>query len=314
MQIGTPLLESPPSLPLPPQPTISNTFNPELVMGGQFPNVVLLSTDGVLFYTHTSALLAGSGNGFNGLLSPDVLENIKQTQGSGPPWLIMVAEDSVLLNVVIHNVYKMRCDQFNPPLETLLDAVGALRTYGTPVHHFLYRHIVSETPRRPMDVFLVAAENNLDTLAVVSSAHLLSLYLPSITDEMAGRMGSRYFKRLVMLHINREQSLKMLIQDSPAQHPETTACGFIQWRKFTRAWAFTAANMLGDIRPDFPVGVLGKTLGALKSEAGCDVCKKSLKMKVRQVVLDWSTTIKEAATPAEPYDPKRCMALAILTY
>ncbi|KAH8105137.1 hypothetical protein BXZ70DRAFT_506481 [Cristinia sonorae] len=274
MQIGTPLSESPPLLPLPSEPTysISNTFNPELAMGGQTPNVVLLSTDCVLFYTHTSSLLAESKKQFNALLSPDVLENIKRTKSSGPPWLIMMPEDSALLNIVIHNVYKMRCDQFNPLLKTLLDAVGALKTYGTPVHHFLYRHIISETPRSPMDVYLVAAENNLETFAVTSSAQLLSLSLPSITDEMVKRMGSLYFKRLVTLHIQREQSLKHLLQDPPAQHPETAACGAVESQRLTGAWMFTVATMLGDLRP---VGLLGRTFGALKEEEGCDVCKGS---------------------------------------
>ncbi|TCD60427.1 hypothetical protein EIP91_010079 [Steccherinum ochraceum] len=254
--IGTQVSEAPPLLHISTQLqyTVSSAFHAELLVGDEKPDIVLVSSDHVLFYAHKSHILASSNNTFNGRLNVDA---IGMVMGSpmGSLWVVGVSTDSVLFNVVLHTLYGMSCSQFNPPLEALLHAVTSLKTYGISLDHVLSRNtplynlIVAETPRRPIDVFLVAAENDLDELAVTTSAHLLSLKMSDITDEMADRMGPRYLKRLALLHLDRMDYLKQLIMDIPQPHEDTPECGFIEQTKLARAWALAAASLVWDIRP-----------------------------------------------------------------
>ena len=169
--------------------------------------------------------------------------------------IVAVPEHSDLFNVVMHTIYNLSCMQFRPPLATLLDAVRVLKTYGIPVGHFvvpdtpLYNHILSEMPRLPMEVYMMAAENKLEDLAVSSSSYLLSLQLPTVTDEMIDRMGSNYTRRLFMLHVDRVATLKRLLLGPLELHVDTQECGFLQQRELMREWAFATANMVWRIRP-----------------------------------------------------------------
>ncbi|KAH8103813.1 hypothetical protein BXZ70DRAFT_998754 [Cristinia sonorae] len=267
-------------------------------MEGEIPDVILVCPDYVIFYAHLSYLTSISINAFDGLLSVEDANHGDVVQGSSMPLVAFVPQDSLLFNIIIHTIYKLPCSQYNPPLDILLDAVYGLKTYGIPLHELndftrsLYGCIMAQIPRRPLEVYLVAAENNIEVLAVASSAHLHSLYLPDITDEMACRMGSKYLMRLIMLHIHRTESLKRLLRNPPSGHPDTLACGFIEQRRLSDAWAYATACLVGDLRPDFPVGLLRDTLGSLASQVHCGACKESLKAKVRQIVLAWSTSIK----------------------
>ncbi|TCD64952.1 hypothetical protein EIP91_003410 [Steccherinum ochraceum] len=254
--IGTQVSEAPPLLHLSTQHqyTVSSAFHAELLIGANKPDVVLVSSDHVLFYAHKSHLLASSNNTFNGRLSAD---STGMVMGSplGSLWVVGVSTGSVLFNIVLHAIYGMSCSQFNPPLEALLHAVKSLKTYGVSLAHALghdtplYNHIVAESPRRPIEVFLVAAENDLDALAVTSSEYLQSLKLSDITDEMADRMGPRYLRRLTVLHFDRMEYLKQLIMDLPQPHEDTMECGFIEQTKLARAWTLAAASLVWDIRP-----------------------------------------------------------------
>ncbi|KAH8081294.1 hypothetical protein BXZ70DRAFT_959678 [Cristinia sonorae] len=295
--VGTPLTEAPPSLHLPPQPTysVSTAFHTNLVYDGQRPNVVLFTSDHVLFYAHISHLTTVSGNAFNGLLALNVVRNV--TQG-GTSLVVPVPEDSVLFNVIIHTIYSQPCNQYRPSIDTLLNAVRALKTYGVPLQRFvvpttpLYHHIISEAPRRPIETYLVAAEHNLDAIAVASSAHLHSFPLFAITDDMAVQMGSIYLKRLVFLHIERVIHLARLILTPPKQHPDLPECGFVEQQRLSRAWALAAASLVGELRPDYPVGLLKMTFSSLEPGLECEACKAALNEKIRQVVLEWSTVIR----------------------
>ncbi|TCD60286.1 hypothetical protein EIP91_010420, partial [Steccherinum ochraceum] len=180
----------------------------------------------------------------------------------------------------------------------LLQAVKTLKTYGIDIDQVvehntpLYDHIVAETPARPVEVFLVAAENSLDALAVTTSAHLHSLLLPQITDEMAKRMGPRYLKRLLELHADRVKYLEQLLLDAPKSHPSTVDCGVAEQRELAMAWAVATSDLQWKIEPDTPASVLQSTFGSLGDDLHCDACKRALDERVLQLVLDWSTNAK----------------------
>ncbi|TCD63984.1 hypothetical protein EIP91_004717 [Steccherinum ochraceum] len=294
-----------PSLHLPPQRecSVSTAFHAELLAENSKPDVVLVSSDNVIFYAHTYLLLSLSDNSFNGLLG---VEAIGMARGIviGPHWVVGVPTGSILFNVIIHTIYNISCKQFEPSLEVLLQAVASLKTYGISIDLAvgrdmpLYNHIVAEMPQSPIDVFLVAAENDLDTLAVAASAHLLSLSLPDITDEMADRMGPLYLKRLVSLHSERTGYLKQLLADVPKPHEDTANCGPAEQRKLSRAWALAASGLMWDIRSDLPPGVLRSTLVPLEQQLNCEQCKTSLVTRIHHLVLDWSTKAKVQPDPS----------------
>lgn len=179
-----------------------------------------------------------------------------------------------------------------------MDALRVLRIYGIPLLQFvipttpLYNHILLEAPRRPLDVFVLAAENTLEDLAVVTSGHLLSLQLPDITDEMAERMGPLYLARLIRLHMDRVDALKRLLLDVPKPHVDTVDCAYVEQKELARAWALATASLIWEVRPDTPVSILRSTLGPLEQQFECTACKASLRAKVRQIILDWSVTTR----------------------
>ncbi|TCD64955.1 hypothetical protein EIP91_003413 [Steccherinum ochraceum] len=299
--VGTPMSEAPPplQLPTPPQPlySVSASFHSKFHCKNLGPDAIFITTDRVIFYAHTSVLLIASQNAFNGLLSVEAIERGREIT-AGPLLIVTVPANSTLFNVVFHTIYGISCTQYSPSLDILLEAVTELRTYGVSQDKFIspdkpiFHHILSETPRNPINVFLVASENDLEPLAVATSVHLHSLHLPSITDEMVNRMGPKYFKRLVNLHIERTEYLKQILLDPPTPHVDTVDCGFIQRRSLARAWAFATASLVWDIRPDLPAGVLRSTLGSLEQKLGCSECKANLAARVRQIVLDWTTRAK----------------------
>ncbi|THH32086.1 hypothetical protein EUX98_g2123 [Antrodiella citrinella] len=250
--VSTPLENAFPFELFEPEPmySVSSTFQGEFTLDGKKTDAILITFDRIIFHVHTLYLDSVSKNGFNSLLNLG-------TRGStvGVPVIITVPEDSSLFNIVIHTIYNMSCSEYYPPLDVLLDAVQALKTYGMPLHQFvvpdtpLYNHILLQAPRKPLDVFIIAAENDLEDLAVAASAHLLSLQLPDITDEMAARMGSFYLRRLFQLHMERVNDLKRALLEPPKTHVDTVSCGFVEQKKLARAWALAAAGLLWEVKP-----------------------------------------------------------------
>ena len=51
--------------------------------------------------------------------------------------VIVVQEPAELLNVVLHTIYGMSCQQFGPPLRTLLEAIKRLDMYGASIRDLL---------------------------------------------------------------------------------------------------------------------------------------------------------------------------------
>lgn len=254
-QAGTPSTElsSPPPHPQlsppPPSYTVSAVFHRNVVIDDHGPDIVLASTDAVLFYAHSTRLLDVSWNAFNGLVNATASTNV----GDGAP-AIMIKHNSEVFDTVLHAIYSIPNTENGPTLESLLEAVSALKTYGVPLDQFvvpstpLYDHIVAEMPRNPLEVFLVAAENDLQDLAVAASRRLYGLDIPAITDEMAVRMGSPYMIRLVRLQAERLGFLRALLLELPRPHAYDLDCGFVARKELERAWALASASVFWDAK------------------------------------------------------------------
>ena len=232
--------------------SVSTTFHPAATLLPIPPDIILLSSDGVFFYVHTTQVLSMSHNRFGGLVPPSPAKT-KVVDELGP--VIALPENATVLNVVLHVVYELSCAHYHPAIDTLIEAVDAMAHYGiSPKQHIapstpLYTLILSQAPMQPIVVYALAAAHDLYDLAVPVSSHLLSFALHSLTDELALRIGPLYMKRLFFLHLGRLDALKRLLLPPPHPHPPTSRCDFTEQKKLTRAWALASAYLAWDARP-----------------------------------------------------------------
>ena len=232
--------------------SVSTTFHPGANLLPIPSDLILLSSDGVFFYVHTTQVLSVSNNQFNGLVPPKPAKT-KVRDDLEP--VLSLPESASVLNIVLHVVYDLSCAHYHPGLETLILAVDAMATYGlSPRQHIapstpLYSLILNQAPMQPIVIYALAAAHDLYELAVPVSSHLLSFALHTLTDEIATRIGPVYMKRLFFLHLGRLDALKRLLLPPPHPHPPTTSCDFTEQKKLTRAWALASAYLAWDARP-----------------------------------------------------------------
>ncbi|OJT09044.1 hypothetical protein TRAPUB_69 [Trametes pubescens] len=232
--------------------SVSTTFHPGANLLQITPDLILLSSDGVFFYVHTTQVLSMSNNHFNGMLSPTA---VKAKTRDDLGLVLPLPEAATVLNIVLHAVYELSCAHYHPGIDTLIVAVDAMPTYGLrPSVHIapstpLYSLILSQAPVQPINAYALAAAHDLYDLAVPVSSHLLSFVLHTLTDEAATRIGPVYLKRLFFLHLGRLEALKRLLLPPPHPHSPTADCDFTEQKKLTRAWALASAYLAWDARP-----------------------------------------------------------------
>ncbi|KZT29313.1 hypothetical protein NEOLEDRAFT_1175022 [Neolentinus lepideus HHB14362 ss-1] len=269
--------------------SVSTTFFPGASVDPLPPDLILLSSDTVFFYVHTHRLLTASENGFNSQLPATPREDSSDV---GP--VLGIPEPSPVLNVILHTVYHMSCVHYSPTFPELEAAVTAMSVYGIPLRpHItptlpLYQHLLLHAPLAPLSLYALAAQHDLYELAVAISAHLLSLSLPSMSDELAIRMGPIYLKRLFFLHLGRADALKRLLLPPPEPHRPTAWCDSGEQKKLTRAWALAAAYLAWDARPDLSTTTIEVALSPLGDQLTCDHCRLALKERIKSLTMQWS--------------------------
>jgi hypothetical protein len=229
------------------------------------------------------------------------------------PVLALPTEHSSVLNIVLHAIYNISCRHYSPSFDTLVDAVGALKTYGvnpknfittsTPLYDVLLTHAIS----RPLDLFALASLHNLDDLAVATSSHLVSFSLCTINDSMAERIGPIYLKRLFFMHLGRAEALRNILLPPPYPHTPTAACDHNQQKHLTRAWTLSSAYLAWDGRAgasefvqwlhrtieqtfssDLSVRAIRSALMPLGDHLSCELCRAGLNERIESLVKCWS--------------------------
>lgn len=272
--------------------SVSTVFYPGAAHFQVPPDLILLSCDSVFFYVHSQCILDASVNKFNSHLPVRHHSQTGLHDGTHP--ILLLSESAQVLNVVLHTVYSMSCDQFSPSPDCIIQAVYCLKSYGFPVQTYiapnmpLYNLILSRSPLHPIEFYAVAAENNLFDLAVAVSSHLLAFNLSSLTDEHASKIGPVYLKRLFFLHLGRNDAFKRLLLSPPAFHGATADCDFTQQKKLTRAWALAAAYLAWDARPDLSTSAIEVALGSLQDHLTCMLCQETLRLRIKHLIIEWS--------------------------
>ncbi|KAI0704093.1 hypothetical protein C8Q76DRAFT_753647 [Earliella scabrosa] len=228
----------------------STTFHPDAALLHIPVDLSLVSSDGVCFYVHLTHTLTKSTNGFNGLLA-QLLPTLDSLNTTALP------EPASVLNIVLHAVYNIahECACFSPGLDTLLDAVDALTTYGIPLPEHLahskplHTLILSQAPRNPIAAYATAAAHGLEDLTVPISSHLLSCRINALPEYLAHKIGSTYLRRLFFLHLGRVEAFRRILRPPPQFHPSTEECDFGEQKKLTRAWSLASGYLAWDARP-----------------------------------------------------------------
>lgn len=205
-----------------------------------------------------------------------------------------VPERSSIVNLLLHAVYNKSCAQYVPTFEDLCETVGTLITYGMPIPTFLIPSsslsdaLLVYAPTRSLDLYALAASHRVHELAVTTSPHLLSLSLPSITDEVAEKIGSFYLKKLFFLHLGRTDALKRLLQSPPHPHIPTPTCRFEEQKGLTRAWALASAYIAWNAQPHTSSSTIEDSLRNLSNHVTCEICKSSLRDRIKSLAIEWS--------------------------
>jgi len=271
---------------------VSTTFFPGAHIYGSASDLILVPSDSVYFYVHTHILSSASENGFNTML-PVMPNDNGDYIGLGP--ILPVPERSSVLNVVLHAIYDMSCVRYSPSFDTLVQALSALRTYGvTPKNvitssNSLYHVLLTYASSRPLDLFALAAEHDLNDLAVATSAHLLSISLSTISDEMAARIGPIYLKRLFFMHLGRAEVLRNILLPPPYPHTPTPECSYAQQNNLTRAWTLASAYLAWDARADLSNDAIEAALTPLGDHLTCGLCRTGLTERIKMLIIRWST-------------------------
>ncbi|KAK7691715.1 hypothetical protein QCA50_005115 [Cerrena zonata] len=264
--------------------SVSTAFNSSSEYGDGPSDVTLVSNDAVHFLVHRSRLLKASKS-FGPLLAPDLD-------------MLRLPEDANTLNVVVHVIYNIPFIQYTPTLDILLQVVKALKKYEIPLKSFLnpgtplFDGLINKLPAMPLEVYLVAAENDLFELACEASKQLLSFLLTILTDEDVQRMGSIYLRMIFTLQTERLFVLRRLVANPPTAHAPTTTCGAGEYGRLKSAWSSASVNFVLDGKPDVSVVLLYKTLDAAKTDLPCTDCQQCVTQRVQEIVVRWSLTPK----------------------
>lgn len=230
---------------------ISASFHPGARLFQSEPDLILVPRDCVYYYVHRGILLGASDNDFNSSISVAAVDDGDYVVS---PVFVPVPESSSVLNVVLCAIYGISSAQYCPTLDTLSQALSSLKTYGVSLSVViasntpLYNVLLEMAPDHPLDIFALASQYDLYSLAASSSSYLLSLSLSTLSDEMAERIGPIYLKRLFFMHLGRAEVLRSILLPPPYPHIPTSTCDYKQQKNLTRAWTLASAHLIWDAR------------------------------------------------------------------
>jgi hypothetical protein len=161
----------------------------------------------------------------------------------------------------------------------------------------------------PLQIYALAAAHSLEPLAIRVSTAVLSVPLTDIDPASASAMGAVYLLRLARLHQSRKDALKGLMLVAPKEHEDTPGCGRDERRSVMRAWALAAAYLAWEVVPNADQDWIMKGLSPLLGHVTCNLCERSLQMRMQTVLESWSkvkATIWNVPFPSRMWDAVNC--------
>ena len=205
-------------------------------------DVLLVSSDNVLFCVHSITLLVHSLDKFGGYL-----KDMSQP--------ILLSAHSAVVNLALYALYDLNPSPFNPTPALMTQALNFLIDHGilpkdciTPRGPFC-QALSTLGVQSPLETFMAAAYFDLEALAVDVSRNLLSLPLQSITEEIARTIGPSYLRRLFFLHLGRIDRLKQLMLQVPEAHGQNKDCYDSEQRLLQLEWRSLAVALAPEASP-----------------------------------------------------------------
>ncbi|KIP08055.1 hypothetical protein PHLGIDRAFT_104955 [Phlebiopsis gigantea 11061_1 CR5-6] len=258
------------------------------------PDLTLVSSDYVLFHVHKHRLLLFSKNDFAGLLSShaDGSDNMSQPN---QVMLVEVDEDSAVLAVVLSVVYDIPLGSL-APLEVVSPAIKSLEKYDISLqelavpHRFLGEQLLSHALMRPMDVYVLAAEHQLEAIAAHTSSYLLAYPLARLSTEFAVRMGAQYLRRLYILQHARMTQLKFMLYGPLESHLATSQCGSEERKRIQRAWTVAVADLAWTAKGDMAPHTLQRAMLSIELDDAvtCTECKEAIRSRINAITKTWA--------------------------
>ncbi|KAF9024261.1 hypothetical protein BDZ89DRAFT_1017650 [Hymenopellis radicata] len=239
------------------------------------PDIVLSSRDHVLFYAHTRVL--------DGAFS--------SIPASSP---VPIPESSGCVNILLHTLYNLPAEQYNYPLEALLDAIEKMSRYGIDPKaiivpsNALYRLLTLHVPYQPLFVYAVAGHFSLENLAVQISGHLLTIELESISEDLAVLMGTSYYLRLFLLHENRMEALQRILNEYP-EPPPHNPCNALPVSEGKTAWIDAGLDMItNDVKPSLSPQYMRGCIIPFARSITCVTCATVFENRLTAACQEWS--------------------------
>ncbi|KAG7093195.1 hypothetical protein E1B28_006885 [Marasmius oreades] len=276
---------------------VSSVFGPTGAVTGTGDNhipvdMILLSSDYVVFYTHEATLLTASNNSFRNLLP-------LPKRGDPLNRAVFVPEiSSPELEVMLQSIHNVPRGGFSvgSDIEPVMKGVARLWECGisprdciTPTTH-LYQYLLFCAPIHPLEVYALAAQYGMVSLAVTTSSHTLVLDLSEISDELLRRMGAIYLLRLHQLHMERTETLKEMLVGELGLHNPTARCGFVGQRRLKENWNMAVASLLFLIKPDTTTSLIREKILEYTADLPCPDCIGLRDSLLSKIISKWSVT------------------------
>ncbi|THU99731.1 hypothetical protein K435DRAFT_937703 [Dendrothele bispora CBS 962.96] len=269
--------------------TLSTAFQAAPSPNRPAPDIMLISSDAVVFCVDQQTILNLSTNSFNSLLPITSTCKIER-------FVILYQVHSSELNILLHVLYDLDCTQYNPPLPSILSSIDLFPQFGlspkalikpkTPVYEIL----LSQASLHPLEVYCLCGKHDIHELAIPVSSRLLSLALSTLTDKDAEKMGSVYLARLFKLHRARVETLLSLLLPAPSLHNPTSKCGFEQQKALGAAWTMATAYLSWSAKPDISTSTIRVVFHAMMKHIMCPECLKGRDERVNKIIVNWSIT------------------------
>ncbi|KAG9000082.1 hypothetical protein FRB94_005661 [Tulasnella sp. JGI-2019a] len=307
---------------------VSTVFFPAAVHSatlGDAPDIIIMSRDNVFFYCRQSLLRQKSTNMFGQVLpsassstppfvttwsipvgqstwdgtmsSPSTTASvwIAQTvpQQRGSTFIAYVDEPSEVLNIILHIVYETPVAHHGPSLNLIDQALSRLSKYGIqapPVNRGsdVWTLLLNFGHRDPVRVYAIAASHAIEPICIAASELTLKVALDVVTEEDALKMGAVFLRRLLFLHLGRQQALKRIILEPPMAHKASQTCSIADRQLIEQRWSLGVADLIvQDASHNTPVDALIGAFGPVVNSSRCDVCRENIRERITQVMKDW---------------------------
>ncbi|CAL1714061.1 unnamed protein product [Somion occarium] len=241
--------------------TTHNVFHLSSELDEQSPDLVITSANQVAFHVHRHRLLAASTNHFDTLLSLPSKTAIE------------FSESSPLISIMLNTIYDKPLDSLHPNATILISSIDTLKKYGIPLNQYvhsntpLFTALVAAAPSCAIDLYILAAENDLHELAAAIS-------------------------KLFLLQITRIATLEQLIAAPLALHSPTSTCDMDAQHLLARRWDLATINIQTIATASMTSASIGGVLGTVEAQTECRFCRDAVQVRVQEVVSGWEQVQK----------------------